>query len=694
MKDRCTVDCSGIDDCDACIDKDGCGWVPVLGECQDCAYNYSYEHECWDKWWDRDLCPFDHCYRMDTCEDCLVSTDCSWWYLDLECRPGDSCPLKNVDCFSLKDDITGSDIEVAEFCDQGLDDPACMERNECYNCVGDDKCGWLHREGEEGPVCLPASICEIEINCYTSKDFGKVSSNADATEFCDVLISKYQEDAETCMNAQGCRDCVIKELEFFDRCKWFHRLESVETTLIYYDCGLECHDIESYDGCIEQPETCPCVPEATCEECLRDGCGYWAEDDPKYLWNSVPLPPGGDDLIPRCYHFCRNDEYEYDLGDENCYEFDESLKMTPDEVCADLDACEGLKCLDCYAQQLPSDPEKTCIWLRDRFCAPKWACGASCDSDEDTCPCDPCDPNPCTNGGSCVDLGDDEFECACPPTFAGKTCDIGPSDAFVYNEYAGACRKDSEGTDKGSNGDDYNLYKRKDNRDVDLTWCKGKCDGNECTGIEYRDTGDDSQCEVWYNPIRGFEGKGDHLCLVKTYRRYGGACRKDYEGDSGKSGEDYELYKTEGNPKVDYRWCKDKCDDDSSCFGIEYRDVEENSQCEVWHKPIQTFEEKDNHNCLVKVARAHYYSCHYSGGCRINEDQTGKGSNGAEYDLYKDKTYDWCKQQCSLDQDCTGFEHRWEPEDDMQCELWTAEIKSREYKRGLDCCIKRQGFSS
>ncbi|CAH1772706.1 unnamed protein product, partial [Owenia fusiformis] len=38
------------------------------------------------------------------------------------------------------------------------------------------------------------------------------------------------------------------------------------------------------------------------------------------------------------------------------------------------------------------------------------------------CPVDPCEPNPCQNGGSCVSYDDATFKCYCLSPFGGKQC--------------------------------------------------------------------------------------------------------------------------------------------------------------------------------------------------------------------------------------------------------------------------------
>lgn len=38
---------------------------------------------------------------------------------------------------------------------------------------------------------------------------------------------------------------------------------------------------------------------------------------------------------------------------------------------------------------------------------------------------DPCDPSPCRNGATCVDLGNTTYNCICAPGFTAQNCDVG-----------------------------------------------------------------------------------------------------------------------------------------------------------------------------------------------------------------------------------------------------------------------------
>jgi hypothetical protein len=181
-----------------------------------------------------------------------------------------------------------------------------------------------------------------------------------------------------------------------------------------------------------------------------------------------------------------------------------------------------------------------------------------------------------------------------------------PPSAY-FNVYEGVCRVNADGTGNGSNRVQYDLFKRVDNPNVDYEWCKNECiSKSECTGFEYRDSWDTSQCEVWHKPILGFEEKPDHFCLVKLDRNHSynenlGVCRNQ-AGGQGKNGNEYNLYKRVNIPAVDYQWCIDKCSEDRTCTGIEHRwSPEADQQCEIWHAVIGSVVNMPNSNCNMKV---------------------------------------------------------------------------------------------
>lgn len=171
------------------------------------------------------------------------------------------------------------------------------------------------------------------------------------------------------------------------------------------------------------------------------------------------------------------------------------------------------------------------------------------------------------------------------------------------------------------------------------------------------------------------------LLLYKVDR---GVCRKNANGTGmGSNGKEYDVYKYENNPDVNYVWCKAKCDAQGSCTGFEFKD-EWPKQCEIWKEHIGGHEEKEDHFCLVKMDRAHFYDTE-SGVCRKRSDGTGMGNNGDEYDLYRYKNREWCMDKCSNDTNCTGIEHRYWPDDNQQCEVWHTEIRSVLYKPYSTC---------
>ena len=53
---------------------------------------------------------------------------------------------------------------------------------------------------------------------------------------------------------------------------------------------------------------------------------------------------------------------------------------------------------------------------------------------------DPCDPNLCQNGGTCVNISITTFECTCPEGYSGNTCgvDLTPCDPHPCGS-AGTC---------------------------------------------------------------------------------------------------------------------------------------------------------------------------------------------------------------------------------------------------------------
>ncbi|MDP6946424.1 MAG: calcium-binding EGF-like domain-containing protein, partial [Myxococcota bacterium] len=73
--------------------------------------------------------------------------------------------------------------------------------------------------------------------------------------------------------------------------------------------------------------------------------------------------------------------------------------------------------------------------------------GDHCESDIDDC-----DPNPCDNGGACTDTGANAFECECPDGFTGETCediDTTPACDPADCDDANPCTRDDCSADTG-----------------------------------------------------------------------------------------------------------------------------------------------------------------------------------------------------------------------------------------------------
>lgn len=48
--------------------------------------------------------------------------------------------------------------------------------------------------------------------------------------------------------------------------------------------------------------------------------------------------------------------------------------------------------------------------------------------------------HPCVNGGTCMNTEPDEYFCACPKGFSGKTCDIGETAGSLRSQHMLHCR--------------------------------------------------------------------------------------------------------------------------------------------------------------------------------------------------------------------------------------------------------------
>jgi hypothetical protein len=192
--------CSAVAECEECIDEEDCSWVPELGKCLKEEACEATGHNCWDVWYSKPLCDVDHCYRRESCADCLFETDeCAWFYSfdrGLVCRPAAHCSPYD-DCF-LPHDVLGMSEDL---CD-ALDDDTCSRKTSCAKCLQTASCGWVLRQ-QDDPGCIPSSVCGL--NCYTSS----VSASTGETPeiFCERLDVAFELDAQFCGQASDCKDC-------------------------------------------------------------------------------------------------------------------------------------------------------------------------------------------------------------------------------------------------------------------------------------------------------------------------------------------------------------------------------------------------------------------------------------------------------------------------------------------------------
>jgi len=145
----------------------------------------------------------------------------------------------------------------------------------------------------------------------------------------------------------------------------------------------------------------------------------------------------------------------------------EQPEVATDGTCAVANACDASNtwasatCGDSYAfvcelPQPPPDPcdpnpcmnGGTCLdegaGLFSCNCVPQWS-GPTCEE----AVVDVCDPNPCMNGGTCADNGDTTFTCTCEPMWTGPTCEEAagnPCDPSPCLN-GGTCMNDSQAPD-------------------------------------------------------------------------------------------------------------------------------------------------------------------------------------------------------------------------------------------------------
>jgi hypothetical protein len=194
-------------------------------------------------------------------------------------------------------------------------------------------------------------------------------------------------------------------------------------------------------------------------------------------------------------------------------------------------------------------------------------------------------------------------KCANDSEYQGeKVCHNGSCVEVSYLKNLGVCRKNSDGTGKGSNGNEYDLHK---GQDIDFQWLMDKCSKDkDCTGIEHRWSPEtNQQCEIWHTKIKSVLDAPGSSCDKKvysstsieepvyvSYKEEDGVCRSNADGTSqGSKGNEYDLYLG-----LDYQSYKNKCSEDSKCVGFEQRYAPMDKQCEIWYTDIKSTLDKVN----------------------------------------------------------------------------------------------------
>ena len=178
-------------------------------------------------------------------------------------------------------------------------------------------------------------------------------------------------------------------------------------------------------------------------------------------------------------------------------------------------------------------------------------------------------------------------------------------------------------------------------------------------------------------------GRNDYECVRDdkppadqvSWEEFQGLCRTA-QNDSGIKGEDFTEH---GN--YDFTKCKDECERRNDCKAFEF--VRDKKNCEIWH----------NYPPRVKSRPSSGYACwkkerdewdKFQGVCRTADGR--RGSDGNEYESFKDVSFDDCRKRCERRTDCEAFEHSGHNEN---CEIWLEYPAIRKGTESDDACWRK-----
>ncbi|XP_068719980.1 uncharacterized protein [Montipora capricornis] len=394
-------------------------------------------------------CVIDTCVNGGSCVDGVNSYTCNC----KEGFTGDHCEIDIDDCLSNACANGGSCVDgvnnyscicpvgyTGDLCETDIDEcstksPSCDVNAVCTNTKGSFMCTCVRGFSGDGKTC--SDIDECSTNPY-SCDVNAVCTNTKGSYRCSCK-SGYSGDGKTCSDII---DCVIDACVNGGSC-----VDGVNS----YTCN--CKDGFTGDRC-----------ELDIDDCLLNACsnGGSCVDGVNDYSCFCPVGYSGD--------FCETDIDECSTNSHSC---DVNAVCTDTKgsyictcisgfsgdgkTCLDIDEClpnpcsNGGSCVDgvnnyscicrvgytgylcetdideCSINSHSCDVNAVCTNTKGSY---KCTCISGFSGDGNTCSdIDECVPNPCANGGSCVD-GVNNYSCICRVGYTGDLCETDIDDCL------------------------------------------------------------------------------------------------------------------------------------------------------------------------------------------------------------------------------------------------------------------------